>query len=169
MPQRLCLVIQSIQQVWRMVSLEEEPPVNSMCACCRILTWLSLPSLLFVLAVVLPSPLPGCSSWRAQTLLQQDLPLWTCGLRGNTNSSSSWQCPKPGLSSLSLHPFILAQENKVVKSRSLLYNINTLQLLCIHTNVKRLEPSYFPSNLDITQLWSRYAYPFPFVKLFDPR
>lgn len=69
---------------------------------------------------------------------------------------------------LSLHPFILTQENKVVKSRPQLYNINTLQLPCIHTNMKRLEPSYFLYKLDITQLWSRYAYPF-LSETFQPK
>lgn len=116
--------------------------------------------LLFILAVLLPAPLAGCSSWRAQRLLQWDPLLWIHRLCGKTISNTSWHCSKPRLSSLSFRPFILTQENKVVKSRSQLYMINTLTLPCIHTNMKRLEPSYFPSKLDITQLWSRYAYPF---------
>lgn len=143
-----------MEQAWRRVSLEEGPPVCSMCACWRTLMWLSLPSLLFILAVLLPAPLPGCSCWRAETSAMGFSPVGSLGIQ----TATLMAVPKTSLSSLSLHQFILIQTNKAVKSRSQLYNTNTLQLPCIHTNVKRLEPSYFLYKLDITQLWSRYHF-----------
>lgn len=90
-----------------------------------------------------------------QRLLQWDVPLWALW---EYKQQHLRHCPKPSWSSLSFRQFILIQENKVVKFRSQLYNTNTLQLPCIHTNMKRLEPSYFLYKLDITQLWSRYPF-----------